>query len=88
MASFRVFSKDDEGCIPAEEMKFVLSQVMMMTMILMLKMLLISIILMMNWQVCSMEEAEEMLEVVDRNGDGVISYSEFRCMMGANPILL
>ena len=23
----RVFSKDDEGCIPAEEMKFVLSQV-------------------------------------------------------------
>jgi len=61
---FRVFSKDDEGCIPAEEMKFILSQV------------------------CSMEEAEEMLAVVDRNGDGVISYSEFRCMMGANPILL
>ena len=29
-----------------------------------------------------------MLAVVDRNGDGVISYSEFRCMMGANPILL
>ena len=29
-----------------------------------------------------------MLEVVDRNGDGMISYSEFRCMMGANPILL
>ena len=34
------------------------------------------------------QEAEEMLEVVDRNGDGVISFSEFRCMMGANPILL
>ena len=33
------------------------------------------------------QEAEEMLEVVDRNGDGVISFSEFRCMMGANPIL-
>ena len=62
--TFRVFSKDDEGCIPADEMKFVLSQV------------------------CSMEEAEEMLNVVDRNGDGVISFSEFRCMMGANPILL
>ena len=67
------------GCIPADEMKFVLSQV------------------------CSVEagnyesdiplrallhqEAEEMLEVVDRNGDGVISYSEFRCMMGAHPLL-
>ena len=25
--TFRVFSKDDKGCIPAEEMKFVLSQV-------------------------------------------------------------
>ena len=62
--TFRVFSKDDEGCIPADEMKFVLSQV------------------------CSMEEAEEMMRVVDRNGDGVISFSEFRCMMGANPIIL
>ena len=62
--TFRVFSKDDAGCIPADEMKFVLSQV------------------------CSLEEAEEMLNVVDRNGDGVISFSEFRCMMGANPILL
>ena len=34
------------------------------------------------------QEAEEIMSVVDRNGDGVISYSEFRCMMGANPILL
>ena len=25
--TFRVFSKDDKGCIPAEEIKFVLSQV-------------------------------------------------------------
>ena len=25
--TYRVFSKDDKGCIPAEEMKFVLSQV-------------------------------------------------------------
>ena len=56
--SFRVFSKDDEGCIPAEEMKFVLSQViMMMTMIMMrivmliwfLVMMMLLIILMMNW---------------------------------------
>ena len=59
-----MFSKDEDGCITADEMKFVLSQV------------------------CSMEEAEQMMNVVDRNGDGVISFSEFRCMMGANPILL
>ena len=25
--TFRVFSKNDEGCIPADEMKFVLSQI-------------------------------------------------------------
>ena len=25
--TFRVFSKDDEGCIPAQEMKFILSQI-------------------------------------------------------------
>ena len=59
-----MFSKDEDGCITADEMKFVLSQV------------------------CSMEEAEEMMRVVDRNGDGVISFSEFRCMMGANPVML
>ena len=29
----RVFSKDDEGCIPAEEMKFVLSQVRILIML-------------------------------------------------------
>ena len=62
--TFRVFSKDEDGCITADEMKFVLSQV------------------------CSMEEAEQMMNVVDRNGDGVISFSEFRCMMGANPVML
>ena len=62
--TFRVFSKDEDGCITADEMKFVLSQV------------------------CSMEEAEQMMNVVDRNRDGVISFSEFRCMMGANPVML
>jgi len=62
--TFRIFSKDDEGCIGMEEMKFVLSQV------------------------CPGEEADQIIEVVDRNGDGKISFSEFRCMMGANPILL
>ena len=59
-----MFSKDEDGCITADEMKFVLSQV------------------------CSMEEAEQMMNVVDRNGDGVVSFSEFRFMMGANPVML
>ena len=59
-----MFSKDENGCITADEMKFVLSQV------------------------CTMEEAETMMDVVDRNGDGVISFSEFRCMMGALPIII
>ena len=87
-----MFSKDDEGCIPAEEMKFVLSQVRILNMAIMVMMMMMMMIgdsvEDINVQVCSMDEAEEMLAVVDRNGDGVISYSEFRCMMGANPILL
>ena len=85
-----MFSKDDEGCIPAEEMKFVLSQVRILTMAIMVMMMMMigDSVEDINVQVCSMDEAEEMLAVVDRNGDGVISYSEFRCMMGANPILL
>jgi Ca2+-binding EF-hand superfamily protein len=62
--TFRVFSKDDEGCITMEEMKFVLCQL------------------------CTSDEADKIIDVVDRNGDGKISFSEFRCMMGANPILL
>ena len=47
--TFRVFSKDEDGCITADKMKFVLSQV------------------------GSMEEAEQMMNVVDRNRDGAIS---------------
>ena len=62
--TFRVFSKDEDGCITADELKFVLSQV------------------------CSMEKAEQMMNLVDRNRDGVISFSVFRCMMGANPVML
>ena len=36
----------------------------------------------------SFEEINEMIDTVDKNGDGKISFSEFRCMMGANPIIL
>ena len=77
-----MFSKDENGCITADEMKFVLSQVIIS------QDDIESLRLYPSLQVCSMEEAEEMMRVVDRNGDGVISFSEFRCMMGANPIIL
>ena len=72
--TFRVFSKDEEGdrnkealetkmwfffsgCIPAEEMKFVLMHLPGKVM---------------------HKEIDEMIETVDRNGDGKISFSEFR----------
>ena len=71
--TFRVFSKDEEGtvycvlsllqvmflsgCIPAEEMKFVLMHLP-------------------GGVTC--KEVDEMIETVDRNGDGKISFSEFR----------
>ena len=29
-----------------------------------------------------------MIDTVDRNGDGKISYSEFRVMLGAIPLLM
>jgi Ca2+-binding EF-hand superfamily protein len=35
-----------------------------------------------------MEEIEELIKIVDKNGDGKISYSEFRVMLGAIPLLL
>ena len=34
------------------------------------------------------DEIEEMIANVDKNGDGKISYSEFRVIMGAVPLLL
>ena len=33
-------------------------------------------------------EIDEMIKIVDKNGDGKISYSEFRVMMGAIPLLI
>ena len=40
------------------------------------------------YNVTMFQEAEEIMCVFDHNNDGFISFSEFRCMMGANPILL
>ena len=36
----------------------------------------------------SKAEVEEMVTAVDRNNDGKISYSEFRVMLGAMPLLI
>jgi len=34
------------------------------------------------------KEIDEMIETVDKNGDGKISFSEFRVMMGGFPLLI
>ena len=62
-----MFSKDEEGCVPADELKFVLQNLPTKIKI---------------------AEIEEMIETVDKNGDGKISYSEFRVMMGAIPLVI
>ena len=54
---FRVFAKDEEGCIHPDEIKFVLKHLP---------------------SDLEIEEIEEMIEIVDKNKDGKISYSEFR----------
>ena len=35
-----------------------------------------------------LDEINEMIETVDKNGDGKISYSEFRVMMGGIPLVM
>merc|ERR1712106_749700 len=65
--TFRVFSKNEEGCIPAEEMKFVLMHLPGKV---------------------TYKEIDEMIETVDRNGDGKISFSEFGVMMGGIPLII
>merc|ERR1719500_1244365 len=65
--TFRAFSKDDDGCIPADELKFVMNHL--------------------PGKVAS-GEIEDMIETVDRNKDGKISYSEFRVMMGGFPLII
>merc|ERR1711953_748073 len=65
--TFRAFSKDDEGCIPADEMKYVLMHLP---------------------GKITYKEIDEMIHTVDKNGDGKISYSEFRVMMGGIPLLV
>ena len=85
--AFRVFFKDDTGCIPADELKFILRSLNVSqftfknvrhspyhpyTLPLQIK----------------PAEIERMIRTVDKNGDGKISYSEFRVMLGAMPLVL
>ena len=55
--TFRVFSKDEDGCIHPDEIKFVLQHLPSQL---------------------ELDEIEQMIDIVDRNKDGKISYSEFR----------
>merc|ERR1712080_792314 len=64
---FRVFSKDEDGCIPADEIKFVLMHLP---------------------GKITYREIDEMIATVDKNEDWKISYSEFRVMLGAFPLVL
>ena len=41
-----------------------------------------------SYEQIQISEIEEMIETVDKNGDGKISYSEFRVMMGAIPLVI
>ena len=70
------------GCIPADEMKFALMH-------------LPGEISKTKCQVnincagkITYKEIDEMIQTVDKNGDGKISFSEFRVMMGGIPLLI
>ena len=79
--AFRVFFKDEDGCVPAEELKDILRS---LHVIANLKSFYLT---MLSLQI-PQTEVDEMIHTVDRNGDGKISYSEFRVMLGAIPLLM
>lgn len=98
--AFRVFSKDNEGglvsrsevtrcagCIPAGEMRSVLSYLPGITQAAIEQMIAkvafpnTSLILGLLQQLANLAQ-------VDRDGDGRISYSEFRVMMGGHPLIV
>ena len=87
-----MFSKDDEGCISAEELKFVMTHLpgkveKMMVMVLCAFAGELKLGMTKNYIQVTYKEIDEMIHTVDKNGDGKISYSEFRVMMGAPPLL-
>ena len=74
--TFRVFSKNDEGCIPMEEIKFVLSQVCPE------KVRTDDQQILKLHDLYCLKEVEDIALILDKNGDGFISYTEFKYMMG------
>ena len=78
--AFRVFFKDEDGCVPAEELKDILRSLHVSSKVNF-------DLIMLSLQI-PQTEVDEMILTVDRNGDGKISYSEFRVMLGAIPLLM
>ena len=78
--TFRTFSKDSDGCIPSQEMKFVFEHLGVGDMIF--KFYDLKKVIQMED-----EEIDQMMDTIDRNGDGKVSYTEFRVMLGANPLI-
>ena len=79
--AFRVFFKDESGCVPAEELKFIFRSLNVNCLKYFLN----------QWQwtlQIAAAEVDEMIDIVDKNGDGKISYSEFRVMLGAMPLII
>ena len=87
--TFRVFSKDDEGCIPADEMKFVLKHLPGKVCGLVWGEGAI-VYVSPSYKQCNVvfkvtyKEIDEMIETVDKNGDGKISFSEFRWILSTD----
>ena len=71
--TFRVFSKDEEGCITAEEIMLVTLCLISGSFIFLYRFVLKHL----PGQIKT-TEIEEMIKTVDKNRDGKINYSEFR----------
>ena len=71
--TFRVFSKDEEGCIPADEMM----QDPMKQELCLCNFVCRFVLQHLPGKI-KPAEIEEMIKTVDKNNDGKISYSEFR----------
>ena len=82
-----MFSKDDEGCIPPDELQFVLQNLPQKVRSVKQSEKQLNTDMIKTTQI-KFGEIKEMIETVDKNGDGKISYSEFRVMMGAVPLVM
>lgn len=87
-----MFGKDESGCIHPSEIQFVLQHLPSQ-----LEPAEIEVRNMFRHFVIKSPEdsdfrvdclAQEMIDIVDKNKDGKISYSEFRVMLGAIPLII